>query len=142
MQALVPGDELVGEGETGHQAALLEPEDGAERAGEEDALDGGIGDEPLRIGPVGVDPLDRPVRCRESKEERLDASCTGLVGTPSCTVDVVQVGCLVQSKIDGCGRHTPTPVRAVEACALPLSLMDSWVSTARKSDAFLTGSLT
>ena len=33
MEALVPRDELVGEGEAGHQAALLQPEDGAEAAG-------------------------------------------------------------------------------------------------------------
>lgn len=38
VQALVAGDELVREGEPGHEAALLEPEDGAEGAGEEDAL--------------------------------------------------------------------------------------------------------
>mmetsp|Transcript_23987 Transcript_23987/g.61075 ORF Transcript_23987/g.61075 Transcript_23987/m.61075 type:complete len:309 (-) Transcript_23987:646-1572(-) len=43
VQALVTGDELVGEGEAGHQAALLEPEDGAEGAREEDALHGGEG---------------------------------------------------------------------------------------------------
>ena len=33
VQALVTADELVAEGEAGHQAALLEPEDGAEAAG-------------------------------------------------------------------------------------------------------------
>ncbi len=35
---LVAGDKLVGEGQPGHQAALLEPEDGGKRAGEENAL--------------------------------------------------------------------------------------------------------
>lgn len=38
MEALVTGDELVGEGEAVHEAALLEPEDAAEAAAEEDAL--------------------------------------------------------------------------------------------------------
>ncbi len=33
VQALVPADELVAEGEARHEAALLEPEDGAEAAG-------------------------------------------------------------------------------------------------------------
>ncbi len=32
VQALVARDEFVGEGEPGHEAALLEPEDGAEAA--------------------------------------------------------------------------------------------------------------
>jgi hypothetical protein len=52
VQALVAADELVAEGEAGHQAALLEPEDGAEAAAEEDALDGGVRDEAL--GKVAV----------------------------------------------------------------------------------------
>ena len=34
----VPGDELVTEGEAGHEASLLQPEDGGEGAGEEDSL--------------------------------------------------------------------------------------------------------
>ena len=38
VQALVPGDELIGEGEAWHEATLLEPEDGAEAAAEKDAL--------------------------------------------------------------------------------------------------------
>ena len=47
VQALVAADELVGEAEARHEAALLEPEDGAEGAREEDALDGGEGHAPL-----------------------------------------------------------------------------------------------
>jgi hypothetical protein len=61
VKALVPGDELVGEGEPGHEAALLEPVDGAEGAGEEDALDARERDEALgevggavRVGREGV----------------------------------------------------------------------------------------
>lgn len=65
VEALVARDELVGEGESGHEATLLKPEDGGERAcgehgqgekrvgiegrrtGEEDSLDGGERDETL-----------------------------------------------------------------------------------------------
>ncbi len=54
MHALVAGDEFVGEGETGHEAAFFEPEDGGEGAAEEDAFDGGEGDEALREGGVFV----------------------------------------------------------------------------------------
>lgn len=62
VHALVAGDELVGEGETGHEAAFLEPEDGGEGAAEEDAFDGGEGDEPLCEGGVFVGyPFEGPV---------------------------------------------------------------------------------
>ena len=47
VQPLVAADELVGEGEAGHEAALLQPEDGGERPGEEDALHAGVGDHAL-----------------------------------------------------------------------------------------------
>ena len=33
-----PGDEFIAEGESWHQAALLQPEDRGKRAGEEDSL--------------------------------------------------------------------------------------------------------
>lgn len=61
VETLVARDELVGEGEARHEAALLEPEDRGERAREEDALDGGKGDEALgeRGARVG-DPLESP----------------------------------------------------------------------------------
>ncbi len=62
VEALVARDELVGEGEAGHEAALLEPEDAGEGAGEEDAFDGGEGDEALGEGGGFVlDPFDGPV---------------------------------------------------------------------------------
>ena len=62
VHALVAGDELVGEGEAGHEAAFLEPEDGGEGAAEEDALDGGEGDEALGKGRVLVgDPFEGPI---------------------------------------------------------------------------------
>ena len=41
VHTLVTADQLVGEGETGHEPAFLQPEDGSERSGEEDTLDGG-----------------------------------------------------------------------------------------------------
>ena len=58
VHALVAGDEFVGKGEARHQAAFLEPEDGGEGAAEENAFDGGEGDEPLGKGGVLVrDPF-------------------------------------------------------------------------------------
>ena len=58
VHAFVAGDELVGEGEAGHKAAFLEPEDGGEGAAEENALHGGEGDEALGKGGVLVrDPF-------------------------------------------------------------------------------------
>ena len=50
VQAFVARDELVGEGEAGHETALLEPEDGGERATEENTFYGGEGDEALGEG--------------------------------------------------------------------------------------------
>ena len=41
MHTLITADQLVGEGETRHEPAFLQPEDGSERPGEEDTLDGG-----------------------------------------------------------------------------------------------------
>ena len=62
VHAFVAGDELVGECETGHEAAFFEPEDGGEGAAEEDAFDGGEGDEALGEGGVFVgDPFEGPV---------------------------------------------------------------------------------
>mmetsp|Transcript_33811 Transcript_33811/g.82954 ORF Transcript_33811/g.82954 Transcript_33811/m.82954 type:complete len:368 (-) Transcript_33811:96-1199(-) len=61
VQALVAADELVGEGEPGHQPALLQPVDAAERAGEEDPLDARERDQALGEGHRAVDPLERPV---------------------------------------------------------------------------------
>jgi len=62
VETLVTGDELVGEGEAGHEATLLEPEDGGESTAEEDAFDRGEGDEALSEGGVAVlDPANGPV---------------------------------------------------------------------------------
>ena len=61
VHALISGDELVGEGESGHESALLEPEDGAEGATEEDAFDCCKGHESLSEGVVGAYPPEGPV---------------------------------------------------------------------------------
>ena len=78
VHAFIAGDELVGEGESGHEAAFLEPEDGGERAAEEDAFDRGEGDEALRKGgiligypfesPVGLFPDARDCETRQSMQ--------------------------------------------------------------------------
>jgi len=54
VHALVTRDELVGEGKTRHQTTLLEPEDGRERAAEEDTLDSSKGDKAVGKGGVLV----------------------------------------------------------------------------------------
>jgi hypothetical protein len=62
VHALITRDQLVGERETGHEATLLEPEDGCERSTEEDTLDGSKGDETVGKGRVLVrDPSQGPV---------------------------------------------------------------------------------
>ncbi len=69
----MPGNKLVAEGEAGHEPPLLEPEDGGKAAGEEDALHGGEGDDPLGVGGVlGTDPLKGPVRLPLHRRHRLD----------------------------------------------------------------------
>ncbi len=47
VQALITGDQLIGEGQARHETALLEPEDSAKGAREEDALDASEGDQAL-----------------------------------------------------------------------------------------------
>mmetsp|Transcript_34635 Transcript_34635/g.81775 ORF Transcript_34635/g.81775 Transcript_34635/m.81775 type:complete len:360 (-) Transcript_34635:14-1093(-) len=61
VHALVARDQLVREGEPRHEAALLEPEDRAERAREEDALHRRERHQPLREARRLRDPLQRPV---------------------------------------------------------------------------------
>jgi hypothetical protein len=46
VKTLVSGDELIGEGESRHEAALLEPEDGGKGAREEDSLHSGESNNP------------------------------------------------------------------------------------------------
>ena len=61
VHALVTADELVGEGQARHKAALLQPEDSSEGAREEDTLDGSKSDEALgESRPVVRNPLKCP----------------------------------------------------------------------------------
>lgn len=72
--------QLVGERQAGHEAALLEPKDGRKRAGEEDALDGGKGDEALAKGGLGVgDPGQRPVGLALDGRDCACASASGMM---------------------------------------------------------------
>ena len=62
VHTLVTRDELVGEGKTGHETTLLEPEDGSEGAREEDTLDGGESNQAAAKCRVLVaDPLEGSV---------------------------------------------------------------------------------
>ncbi len=63
VEAFITANELVGYAEARHEAALLEPEDGAEGAREEDALHGGEGKKAgCERGLAIVNPLKGPVR--------------------------------------------------------------------------------
>lgn len=62
VETLVTRDQLVGEGQTGHQTTLLQPEDRGERAREEDTLNSGEGHETRSKGGLRVlDPPDSPI---------------------------------------------------------------------------------
>lgn len=62
MHTLVTRDELVRESETGHEATLLQPEDGSEGSTEEDTLDSRKSDQARCEGRVLVaDPAQGPV---------------------------------------------------------------------------------
>lgn len=73
VESLVARDQLVREGQAGHEATLLEPEDGREAAAEEDALDGGESDHALaKVGVLARDPVHRPVSLFLHTGQRLD----------------------------------------------------------------------
>ena len=62
VKALVSRDQFVREGQARHQATLLQPEDGRERAGEEDSLYSCESDQTLGEGRVLIlNPLDGPI---------------------------------------------------------------------------------
>ena len=62
MQPLVARDELITQGETRHEAALLEPEDSTECSAEEDALNSSKGEEAGGHGRLLVgNPLQSPL---------------------------------------------------------------------------------
>ena len=78
VKTLVPRDEFVGEGEAGHEAALLEPEDRGEGAGEEDTLDGSERHQSLcECGALILDPADGPVGLLADTRDyfKTDISC-------------------------------------------------------------------
>mmetsp|Transcript_43084 Transcript_43084/g.134054 ORF Transcript_43084/g.134054 Transcript_43084/m.134054 type:complete len:545 (-) Transcript_43084:27-1661(-) len=72
VQALVPRDQLVGEGQARHEAALLQPVDGAEGAAEEDALHGCEGHHALGEAVLPIHPLHCPVCLLLDGRHRLD----------------------------------------------------------------------
>lgn len=62
VKTLITRDELVGEGQTGHETTLLEPEDRGEGTTEEDTLNSSESNETLGKGGVLIlDPSDGPV---------------------------------------------------------------------------------
>lgn len=62
VETFVTGDELIGEGKAGHEATLLEPENGGKGTAEEDTLDGSEGNETLSEGGLAVsNPAESPV---------------------------------------------------------------------------------
>ena len=68
----VSRNKLVGEGYAGHEASLLEPEDGGKGAGEKDAFDGGESDDSNGVGRIGTDPLQCPISLLLDSRHRLD----------------------------------------------------------------------
>eukprot|EP00048_Salpingoeca_helianthica_P022447 m.18321 g.18321 ORF g.18321 m.18321 type:complete len:401 (+) comp7333_c0_seq1:1161-2363(+) len=73
VQPLVAGDELVGEGEAGHEAALLEPKDGGKRSREENALHARKGNEALgERGILVADPSQSPVCLAAHRRQSLN----------------------------------------------------------------------
>jgi hypothetical protein len=62
VHAFVTADKLVGEGESRHQAMLLEPEDGGKGIREEDTLNSGESYKTFgKCGTLVRDPTERPV---------------------------------------------------------------------------------
>ncbi len=62
VQPLITGDELIGCGQTRQDAALFDPEDGAEGSTEEDSLYRGKGHETRGpVGLLGIHPLKSPL---------------------------------------------------------------------------------
>ncbi|RUS30957.1 hypothetical protein BC938DRAFT_478710 [Jimgerdemannia flammicorona] len=61
VQTFIARYELIREGKSGHKATLLEPEDGSEGAGEEDALDGRKGNQALGKRLAARNPTKGPL---------------------------------------------------------------------------------
>ena len=95
VHALVTGDELVGECKTGHQTALLEPEDRGKRAAEEDTLNSGEGNKTVGKGGVLVgDPSQGPVGLLADAGNVVDGveEVPALLGLADICVDKQRVG--------------------------------------------------
>lgn len=58
---LISTDEFVGECQTRHKTAFLQPEDGSERTTEEDAFNRSESDDTLTIRSATADPSQRPI---------------------------------------------------------------------------------
>merc|ERR1719509_668076 len=52
VKSFISGDQLIGEGESGHQTSLLQPENGSKTSTEEDPLHRRKGNKPLSIGGI------------------------------------------------------------------------------------------
>ena len=60
VETLISGNEFVGEGESRHEASLLEPIDGAKTSAEKNAFDAGEGAESFSKTVFSVHPCDGP----------------------------------------------------------------------------------
>ena len=73
VEPLVPGNEFIARRQAGHQAPLLDPEDGAEGAAEEDALDHGKPNEAGgKVFFRRLDPAPGPVGLLADARNRLN----------------------------------------------------------------------
>ncbi len=61
VHSLISRNKLIGESKAGHETAFLKPEDSAEGATEEDALNGSEGNKTLSIRIVRANPFDGPI---------------------------------------------------------------------------------
>ena len=62
MEAFVAANQFVAEAEARHESAFLEPENGTERAQEENAFDCSKSDDPFgKVGIGGGAPFESPV---------------------------------------------------------------------------------
>lgn len=62
METFITGDKFIGEGESGHETTLLQPEDRGEGATEENTLDGSKCNKALCEGGILIlDPSDGPI---------------------------------------------------------------------------------
>lgn len=72
VQALISCDELIAEGESGHESSLLQPKNSTEAPWEEDAFNGCKCDESLPKTAIWVDPLEGPLGFGADAGDRVD----------------------------------------------------------------------